>query len=292
MLYADNLEEFGRLVSGSDDNFSLNTPLCNSVIWCTQVRVGNAKFIYAAGAADDSSMVPDYKAVMVAVVADNRIYLTQSIYNLTNEPPIIPKQFCFLLQKQAELNQAGVKILMQRCDNLEPAEQASFSRADKLKIKKTVRTRILSGDRKIKLLDPCLFSTTAVLAVLAGKTDIDHVVTDYFEKKRDELAKEKLVETLISDELANPKLIKPWEYKILDALNHFDQSVYLVVVEFSHRGEICVCELSPTTIRHMLVQKKSFELNRFCAIDKPGVHLKCEDITKILFQGNVYYARS
>ena len=85
MLYADNLEEFGRLVSGSDDNFSLNTPLCNSVIWCTQVRVGNAKFIYAAGAADDSSMVPDYKAVMVAVVADNRIYLTQSIYNLTNK---------------------------------------------------------------------------------------------------------------------------------------------------------------------------------------------------------------
>lgn len=300
MLEFKNLEKFRDFVLASDGSFLLKSELStDSSDWFIQGRAGNAKFVYGVYLGRDIIPGISDEMQMVAIESGGIVYLTLPVYNPDDAP--LPSGVRLLSNLCAELGDQVLKIIKQYKAALPPADPSEVMNLSLIPLE--ARKLALNLQSEEPENHGLIFSKSAAVALLAGKTKLDDVATSYCQEYKKAWAVEKQRAMLIQEYLNKPDVLEPWEKVMAEALRNVDAQ--LVLLELGWPGNTVSAKIEPDKAMKRLVESGAFRSYDF-AVEKSGAkiltaladatgrdkdHFYCKDVLRIMFRGKAIYDR-
>ena len=303
VLTSDGLKEFQRAVIHSEENFRLPIPEKAGPAWIFQIKVANARAIYAIPQ-EKIPLIPSPMAEMVAVFADGTLYLTRALSPDDTEASL-PEGIQYFHEKMDEIVKQAYTIWDKLYYSLEldPDLQMKPFRTGLTTVDIEARNLALGNpDRKFST-PICLageFDTQRVISILAGLCSVEQIVQQQLDQNCGYFRRQRTVEQLIKDRLNDPTLVEPWEKRLSNALK--DLQCKTVTVQFSLDGQTVPCKVPAGYALNKLITKQPYDCSSssqlFEALKElfpkeyvSKAHIFSNEISKILFRNKVYYDR-
>lgn len=235
---------------------------------------------------------------------DGTVYLIDKyFFNLWGEH-VLPDGIIDFSSAYINIGEEYQRKIQKLIDELEiPEDKHPEYNLDRLK--ETARDVLLGrSDNQLDILRSHMRSiiNDDVIRILLGITSVDKIAAEAVDEKRENIITMKRKFRMINALIENGDLAKPWELelvKALDAAKKLDAK--FVTVEFASAGKTASGKIKPYTILDNMdsyfseynfqtsVQGK--QVMEKLGADNRNKHLRCSDISKILFRGKTLYER-